>query len=428
MINESLPTIILGGGFVGLFTALHLSHQKYPNRVILIDRTEHFVFRPLLYEYLTAEMSDEQVNPRYEELLKGSGVEFIQDAVQKVDIEQKRVELSNNDSITYQYLVLALGAQTGYFGIEGAKENTLPFWTRQDAIALKNHLQDCLRRSLQTDNTQEREGASPPPAGGACVARQKLLTVAIIGAGASGVELAGTLADILPQWYIKQGGDFEQIRLVLVNRGSQILSSNSESLRTAAEKALEQRPFPVEFQMNASVTAVRPQEVVFKRNDKQESLAAATIVWTTGTTINPVVKSLPISNDYRDKKGRLKVLSTMQLIDRPEIFVGGDCAVNWDKSLPPTAQVAYQQGAAIAKNLQALATGRVPNLTSVSMRGTMVKLGLNKAAADIYDRLLVQGESAHLLRQGRYLTLLPTPAHDFKATTQWLSKEVLKSI
>ena len=411
--NDSKPTIILGGGFVGLFTALHLSHHKYPAPVILIDRTERFVFRPLLYEYLTEEMNDNQVNPRYEELLKGSGVKFIQDTVQKVDIEQKQVELANNDSIAYQYLVLALGAQTGYFGIEGAKENTLPFWTRQDAIALKAHLQDCLTRSLKTEDTQE------------C---QRLLTVAIVGAGASGVELAGTLADILPQWYIKQGGEFEQIRLVLVNRGSEILSSNSEKLRTAAEKVLQQRGFPVEFQMNASVTAVRPQQVVFERNDKQESLAAATIVWTTGTTINPVVKALPISDDYRDKKGRLKVLSTMQLIDRPEIFVGGDCGVNWDKSLPPTAQVAYQQGAAIAKNLQALATDRVLDLAQVNMRGTMLKLGLNKAAADIYDRLLIEGESAHLLRQGRYLTNLPTPAHNFQATTQWLSKEVLKSI
>ena len=252
--------------------------------------------------------------------------------------------------------------------------------------------------------------------------------MAIAGAGASGVELAATLADILPQWYIKQGGEFEQIRLVLINRGSQILSSNSESLRNAAQRVLQQRPFPVELQMNATITAVRPQEVVFKRNDKQESLAAATIVWTTGTTINPVVKALPISDDYRDKKGRLKVLSTLQLIDRPEIFVGGDCAVNWDKSLPPTAQVAYQQGAAIAKNLQALATNKTPDLASVTMRGTMLKLGLNKAAADIYDRLLIEGEPAHLLRQGRYLTNLPTPAHDFQATTQWLSKEVLKSI
>ena len=426
--NDSKPTIILGGGFVGLFTALHLSHQKYPAPVILIDRNERFIFRPLLYEYLTEEMDDNQVNPRYEELLKGSGVKFIQDSVQKVDIEQKRVELSNNDSIAYQYLVIALGAQTGYFGIEGAKENTLPLWTRKDAIALKKHLQDCLTRSLKIEDPQEREGASPPPAGGASVARQKLLTVVVAGAGASGVELAATLADILPQWYIKQGGEFDKIRLVLINRGSQILSSNSEKLRSAAEKVLQQRAFPVEFQMNANITAVRPQEVVFERNDKQESIAAATIVWTTGTTINPVVKSLPISDDYRDKKGRLKVLSTMQLIDRPEIFVGGDCAVNWDKSLPPTAQVAYQHGAAIAKNLQALATNQTPDLASITMRGTMLKLGLNKAAADVYDRLLIEGESAHLLRQGRYLTLLPTPAHDFQATTQWLSKEVLKSI
>ena len=262
--NESLPTIILGGGFVGLFTALHLSHQKYPAPVILIDRTERFAFKPLLYEYLTEEMNDNQVNPRYEELLKGSGVKFIQDTVQKIDIEQKRVELSNNGSIAYQYLAIALGSQTGYFGIEGAKEHTLPFWTRKDAIALKAHLQDCLKRSRLDavahggnplwprcialyEDPQEREGASPPPAGGASVARQKLLTVAIVGAGASGVlkdtashiELAATLADILPQWYIKQGGEFEQIRLILINRGSQILSSNSERLRNAAEKVLQ---------------------------------------------------------------------------------------------------------------------------------------------------------------------------------------------
>ena len=148
--NESKPTIILGGGFVGLFTALHLSHHKYPAPVILIDRTERFVFRPLLYEYITEEMNDNQVNPRYEELLKGSGVKFIKDSVQKVDLEKRQVKLANNGSIAYQYLVLALGAQTGYFGIEGAKENTLPLWTRKDAIALKAHLQNCLRRCQRT--------------------------------------------------------------------------------------------------------------------------------------------------------------------------------------------------------------------------------------------------------------------------------------
>ena len=411
--NDLKPTIILGGGFTGLFTALHLSQQNYPNPVVLIDRQDRFVFKPLLYDYLTEEMSDNQVNPLYEELLEGSGVKFVRDKVQEIDVERKRVELANNGSIGYKYLVLALGSQTGYFDIEGAKENTLPFWTRQDAIALKKHLQDCLARSIKVEDSSER---------------QKLLTIAIAGAGATGVELAATLADVLPQWYLKQGGKFEQLRLVLIDRSSQILSSASDRLRQAAETALEKRPVKVELKLNASVTAVRPQQIEFEQNEQQHTIEAATIVWTTGTTTNPVIKSLPISDEYRDKKGRLKVLSSLQLIDRPEIFVGGDCAVNWDKSVPATAQAAYQQGAAIAKNLQALATNRTPDLAHVTIQGTMLKLGLNEAAADIFDRLLIEGKPAHLLRQGRYLTTLPTPARDFKATTQWLSEEVLENI
>ena len=411
--NDPKPTIILGGGFTGLFTALHLSQQNYPNLVILIDRQDRFVFKPLLYDYFTEEMSDNQVNPLYEKLLEGSGVQFIRDTVQKLDLENRQVELANNDNIAYKYLVLALGSQTGYFGIEGAKEHTLPFWTRQDAIALRNHLQDCLARSLSIENSPEH---------------QKLLTVAIAGAGATGVELAATLADVLPQWYLKQGGEFEQLRLVLIDRSSQILSSASDRLRQAAETALKKRPVKVELKLNASVTAVRPQQIEFEQNDKQNTLEAATIIWTTGTTINPVIKSLPISDEYRDKKGRLKVLSTLQLIDRPEIFIGGDCGVNWDKSVPATAQAAYQQGSAIAKNLQALATNRTPDLANVTIRGTMLKLGLNEAAADIFNRVLIEGKPAHLLRQGRYLTTLPTPVRDLKATTQWLSEEVLKSI
>lgn len=411
--NDLKPTIILGGGFTGLFTALHLSQQNYPNPVVLIDRQDRFVFKPLLYDYLTEEMSDNQVNPLYEELLEGSGVKFIRDKVQEINVEKKRVELANNGSIGYKYLVLALGSQTGYFGIEGAKENTLPFWTRQDALAFKKHLQDCLARSIKVEDSSER---------------QKLLTIAIAGAGATGVELAATLADVLPQWYLKQGGKFEQLRLVLIDRSSQILSSASDRLRQAAQAALEKRPVKVELELNATVTTVRPQQIEFEQNDRKKTLEAATIVWTTGTTINPVIKSLPISDEYRDKKGRLKVLSTLQLIDRPEIFVGGDCAVNWDKSVPATAQAAYQQGAAIAKNLQALATNKTPDLARVTIRGTMLKLGLNEAAADIFNRLLVEGKPAHLLRQGRYLTTLPTPVRDFQATTQWLSEEVLESI
>jgi NADH dehydrogenase len=114
----------------------------------------------------------------------------------------------------------------------------------------------------------------------------------------------------------------------------------------------------------------------------------------------------------------------MQLLDFPEVFAGGDCAAVQDSSLPPTAQVAYQQGADIAKNLKAIALGEDLQPAQVNIRGTLLKLGLGAAAANLFNAFEVAGEPAHLIRQGTYLTLLPTPIHDFKATTEWLDEEI----
>jgi NADH dehydrogenase len=114
----------------------------------------------------------------------------------------------------------------------------------------------------------------------------------------------------------------------------------------------------------------------------------------------------------------------MQLLDFPEVFAGGDCAAVQNNSLPPTAQVAYQQGANIARNLKALALGEEPKTAQINIRGTLLKLGLNDAAANLFNIFEVAGEPAHLIRQATYLTLLPTPIHDFKATTEWLDEEL----
>lgn len=177
-------TVILGGGFTGLFTALHLQRLDYSRPVVLIDQTERFVFKPLLYEFLSGEMDEFQVCPRYEELLQGETVSFIADTVEQIDLPQKKLELKSGKIYSYHNLVLALGSCSGYFGIEGAKEHTFAFRTRQDAIALKEHLQQCLKRASQTLNYEQR---------------RILLKVALVGAGPSGVELAATLADLLPQ-------------------------------------------------------------------------------------------------------------------------------------------------------------------------------------------------------------------------------------
>lgn len=127
MNQTSPPTVILGGGFVGLFTALHLSQQNYPHPIILIEGRDRFTFKPLLYELITDELHAEQVCPRYTDLLADSNVSFVQDTVKAIDLHQHCVILESGKDYNYGNLVIALGSQTSYFNIPGAAENTLPF-------------------------------------------------------------------------------------------------------------------------------------------------------------------------------------------------------------------------------------------------------------------------------------------------------------
>ncbi len=438
MSNPVYQTVILGGGFAGLLTALHLSHKHYPRSIVLIDQSERFCFKPLLYEYFSGEMEPNQVVPRYDELLKGSGVIFVQDSVQAIDLHQRQIQLTGGDSYQYSNLVLALGSMTGYFGIPGAQEYSLPFRTQEDAIAIDHHLRDCLQRAIQiTDPAQ----------------RQRLLTIAIVGGGPSGVEMTATIADLVPQWYAAMGGNRNEVRVVLVNHGEILKGDVNSQLRDVAEQALKERAVPVESIIGAEVTAIHSDGLTYKRDNQETTTAASTVIWTTGTNTHPLIKSLPIPDEHRDKHGRLHVLPTLQLPDFPEVFAGGDCAVDLQptdqktdeyehpqtqhdqstsveeqhpdaKPLPPTAQVAYQQGAAISYNLNALALGYDLKPARVNLRGTLLKLGLENGVANIFDVIQIKGEVGHLIRQGTYLEMLPTPIHNFKATTQWIREEV----
>ncbi|MBD2680655.1 MULTISPECIES: NAD(P)/FAD-dependent oxidoreductase [Nostoc] len=410
MNSQVYQTVIVGGGFTGLFTALHLAHEHYPRSVILIDKNERFCFKPLLYEYFDGEMDTVQVVPRFSELLKGSGVIFVQDAVQSIDLHQREVKLVSGNSYNYSNLVLALGSVTGYHHVDGARENAFPFWTQADAIALDKHLRDCLQKAIQTQDIEQR---------------RKLLTVVVVGGGASGVEMVATLADFLPHWYSALGGNRTEIRVILLNHGEKILDGDiNDPLRPIAEKELQKRSIAIEILTGAEATAVHPNAIEYKSNDEIKTLPTYTTIWTAGTSIHPLIQELPIPKEHRDSHNRPLVTPTMQLLDFPEVFAGGDCAAVVDSSLPPTAQVAYQQGANIARNLKALALGEDPKPVKVNIRGTLLKLGLHDAAANLFNIFEVAGESAHLIRQGTYLTLLPNPIHDFKATTEWLDEEI----
>ena len=417
MSQSTRSTIILGGGFTGLFTALHLSQSKYPHEVTLIDRNDRFSFNPMMYEYLSGEMGDEQIYPRYLDLLEGSGVRFVRDSITSVDLPEKCVQLASGLNYTYNNLVLALGSVGSYFGIAGAKEHTFLFRTGEQAIALGRHLRECLQNATQTKDEAKR---------------RQLLTVAIVGAGASGVELAATLADLLSIWYEELGGNTAEIRIVLINRSEGILGGSGHSkdtkndIQDTALKALKNRRLPIEFLFNASVTQVYEDRVEYKKEEEIDSLPAATIAWTAGVVVNPIINSLAIAEEHKTKRGYLLANPTMQLPEYPEVFAGGDCALNSDRDLPQTAQVAYQEGKAIADNLIALAKGKDLSDADVSLRGTLLKLGLGEGVANLFDRYQIKGKPGHLVRNSTYLTLLPTPIHNFKATSSWLIDEIFE--
>ncbi len=409
MTNPIYQTVILGGGFTGLFTALYLSHEHYPRSVILIDRESRFSFKPLLYEYCTGEMDAEEVWPPYEELLHDSGVIFVQDAIEAIDLHQRSVKLTSGTSYNYSNLVLALGSVTGYSGVEGAKEYSIPLRTGEDAIAIDQKLRQCLQQAREIAEPEKRRG---------------LLTVAVIGGGPSGIEIACTLADLLPNWYQGLGGNPQEIRVALLNHGKELLKGDvNTKLREVAEEALQKRG--VELILGAAATAVRPNSIEYTCDDKSETLSASTVIWTAGTATNPLIKNLPIAAEHRDQHGHLQVTPTLQLPDFPEVFAAGDCAFTKENPQPPLAQVAYQQAAAIAHNLKALALGRDLKPSTVHLRGTLMKLGIEDGVANIFDRLELKGEVGNLIRQGTYLEMLPTPVHDFNVTKEWLNDEIV---
>jgi NADH dehydrogenase FAD-containing subunit len=408
--HSNQQTVILGGGFTGLFTALYLSQHRYSGQVLLIDQSERFIFKPLLYEFLNGQMDGNQVCPRYQNLLQGTDVTFVQDTVQHINLTEREVELVSGLKYTYTNLVLALGGAIGYFGTPGAAEHAFTFYKGEDALAIRQHITQCFQRASQTEDPQ---------------LRRKLLTIAVIGSGPTGVELVATLADSLPAFYAQFGSDPQEIRIVLVSRSPDILSGDVNSrLRQTAKTALQERVIPVELVMGAAVTALHPGQIEYIQDSQPADLDAETIIWTAGTAVHPLVKNLPISEADRDSHGHPFVTPTLNLLNYPEVFAGGDC-VTQPTPEPALAQVAYQQAKTIAQNLIALSKGEALKTSHVSLRGTLLKLGMEEGAADVFNRYEVKGELGYVIRQLTYLEMLPLPAHNLKVTAEWLSDGIL---
>lgn len=367
--------VIVGGGFGGLYTALYL--QKYRHlknaSITLIEPRERFLFTPLLYEVLTEELLLWEVAPTYHSLLVGTNIQWQQDWAEYIDLERQRITLRQGESFHYDYLVVAMGAKTRQLPIPGIGEHAHTFRSLDDVVTVKARLDQLARASSQ-------------------------VAVTVIGAGASGVELATKVADRL--------GANGQVRLV--DRGDQILKPFPQGLQRKAMQALKQRD--VELHLQTQVTQV---DTTMVQLDGVEFPSALTL-WATGT--EPVSwAGTPVNtNDH----GQVWVRPTLQLEDYFNVFVLGDLAVQ-PKSIPNTAQAAYQAAAAVAGSLAKMTRQKQPRRFRYLHLGDMLTLG--KGAGGVWSfGISLGGKLGGIIRRAVYIHRLPTNHHRFKVARRAL--------
>jgi NADH dehydrogenase len=361
--SQSVPhVVIVGGGFAGLDAARAL--RKAPVSVTVVDRRNHHVFQPLLYQVATAGLSPGDIaSPIRWILRRQANVRVLMADVTAVDPAGRSVVLDDGDRLTYDYLILAAGATHSYFGRDDWAAHAKGLKTLDDALVMRR------RMLLAFEEAEKEEDATR---------RRHLLTFVLIGGGPTGVELAGALAEIARHTLRHEFDriDPESARIVLIEAGPSILQAFPESLRDSARRAL--RALGVEVWENARVTEVEA-EAVQVGNDR---IPAHTILWSAGVAASALGKSLGVP---LDRAGRVNVEPDLSVPGHPEIFVAGDLANFTHQTgapLPGVAQVAKQQGAHASRNIASLVAGRPTTQFRYRDPGNMATIGRAAAIAD----------------------------------------------
>ncbi|MEH2404390.1 NAD(P)/FAD-dependent oxidoreductase [Nostoc sp.] len=395
MTQQTSRICILGGGFGGLYTALRLSQLPWEStqkpEIVLVDQSDRFLFSPLLYELLTGELQTWEIAPPFEELLECTGVRFYQGLVSGIDIDQRRVNVHEGPEIPYDHLVLALGGETPLDLVPGATSYAYTFRTISDAYRLEERL-----RFLEESDADK-------------------IRVAIVGAGYSGVELACKLADRLG----------ERGRFRIIEIADQILRTSPEFNREAAKKALDARG--VFLDLETKVESIEQNTISLEYKNQLDTIPVDFVIWTVGTRVAPVVKSLPLKQNQR---GQISITSNLQVLDHPEIFALGDlvdCHDAEGQQVPATAQAAFQQADYTAWNIWATLTNRPLLPFHYQQLGEMMALGIDNATLTGLG-IKLDGRLASVARRIAYLYRLPTLDHQLKVGFNWLVRPIIETL
>jgi len=392
--------LVLGGGFAGIGAAHKL--KKSDADVVVVDKHDYHTFQPLLYQVATGLLEQPAVGHPIRDLFhKQDNVRIHQDEVTAIDLDARRVEFAELEALGYDYLVLGLGAEVNFFGVEGAAEHAFPLYTLTDAVRLKNHV-------LKTWEEADRKPA---------LVEDGALNVVVVGGGPTGVETAGAMAELYNGVFKKDYPDVPEgaATITLVEAGPEIFPMFKPDIREYTVGALEKRG--VEVQTGDVVESISPTRVKLKSGDELE---AHTLVWGAGLQGNELVRSLGLE---LGRGNRIGVDEELRIPSHPEAYAVGDVAAITDAKteqvLPQLGSVALQSGEHAGETIAKLIAGKETKPFKYRDKGTMAAIGRGSAVVQMLGGKTMKGKAASLAWGTVHLALLPTNEDRAKAVVDW---------
>lgn len=399
--------VVAGGGFGGLFTALRLSSLPWTRltkpEITLVDKSERFVFLPMMYELALSQVAQWEVAPRFSDLLSHTGIRFVRGTVENLDLSGGSIEGSlqtgGNLSLPFDKAVLAFGAQpAGFPAVPGASDHAIPFYGLSGALALKDKL-----KSLRS---QKSAG--------------EIINIVVVGGGFSGVELATCLAEELSS----------SASVLLVESGDTVLGNSASFNRECGQKALADNG--VTILHNARVIEVMSDSVVVTKSEeggdkKETDFPADIVLWTAGSKPNSVLQDFGIT---LDDVGRIPTDDWLRVKGNEDrLYAIGDLSVpeNENEYLA-TAQVAVQQAEYAAWNVWASLTDRKPLRYRYIQLGEMLVFGKANGAVSTPLGLVLSGPTAWIARRAAYAARMPTEQHRYKVAASWAVNPLLAGV
>lgn len=397
--NKFPKVVIIGAGFAGLTAALNLN--KGPSEVRVIDKTNHHLFQPLLYQVASAVLAPNDIARPVREILRGqSNAIVIMGEVVTIDKDNKEVLMANGDVYTYDVLIVAPGARHSYFGNPEWEKHAPGLKDLTDALTIRDRILRSFEKAERCDSQIDAE---------------KYLNFVVVGGGPTGVEVAGAFAEIAYQTMMR---DFRRInpskaKIYLIEGSDRLLPSFSEKLSEKARQDLQE--LGVIVRLNTMVTDVREDLVV----TNQEEIPCMNTVWAAGNAASPLLKSL---DTPLDRVGRAIVEPDLSLPGYPWVFVLGDAAHSKDKEgnpLPGVAPVAMQQARHIAKYIAKVTPPEERKPFEYFDKGQMATIGRSRAVLEV-GRIKMSGFFAWVGWGLVHIMFLISFRNKFRVMMEWL--------